>query len=489
MPASISSKTSVSPPATAASARATRESSPPEAVSDTGPKGQTRVRADEKDGLVHPGGARLALTQLDEELSVSHPELAELLGDRLGEPLDVRTSHRPELLGESADTGLRCRNSVRSSRDRVLSCSRLLELTSGVGRSLEELAERRRRETALQLGDPSEAALDLFEGAWFRLQRREEAVQVASDLTETNGDVAKLGSCFSELRRDALERRQRALRARRERGRAVPFVGRDRLGSGHGDLLQLRRMTKSLALHLERVLVPRLESFGVLDERLELGEPRRDSVGVTREFLIAATCSRQVLPRGRRIAPPLGLLDTAERVEHVELEGRPGKAALLELARHREQPLGGRGDVFARDRATPGIRARPPVTEDPPREHEPGLAFGSQLGERGHVLLVEERVRDVELCLHVGLGAVGAHGGRVGARAEQQADRLREDRLTRPGLAGDRVEPRTEREIRLADQHEVLDPEPTKQGAPLYTPHRKAPHNGAFPRVDVYSSS
>ena len=78
-------------------------------------------------------------------------------------------------------------------------------------------------------------------------------------------------------------------------------------------------------------------------------------------------------------------------------------------------------------------------------------------------LLVEERVRDVELRLHVGLGAVGADGRRVGARAEQQADRLREDRLPRSGLARDRVQPRSESEIRLADQHEVLDAKPTKQ--------------------------
>ncbi len=40
MPASISSKTSVSPPATAASARAMRESSPPEAVSAIGANGR-----------------------------------------------------------------------------------------------------------------------------------------------------------------------------------------------------------------------------------------------------------------------------------------------------------------------------------------------------------------------------------------------------------------------------------------------------------------
>src|ERR671928_41799 len=42
MPASISSKTSVSPPPTAAIASATRDSSPPDAVSATGANGRPR---------------------------------------------------------------------------------------------------------------------------------------------------------------------------------------------------------------------------------------------------------------------------------------------------------------------------------------------------------------------------------------------------------------------------------------------------------------
>ena len=41
--------------------------------------------------------------------------------------------------------------------------------------------------------------------------------------------------------------------------------------------------------------------------------------------------------------------------------------------------------------------------------------------------------------------------------AEQQADRLREDRLARAGLAGDRVQPGRELELGLADEDEVLD--------------------------------
>ena len=64
----------------------------------------------------------------------------------------------------------------------------------------------------------------------------------------------------------------RSARAASEVG-ALAFVGRDRLGGSHGGLLELGRVTKPLALHLERVLVTGLESLCVLDERLQLGEP------------------------------------------------------------------------------------------------------------------------------------------------------------------------------------------------------------------------
>ena len=65
MPASISSKTSVSPPATAAIASAIRDSSPPDAVSATGANGRPGVRADEEGDVVGAGRAGLvALAQL-----------------------------------------------------------------------------------------------------------------------------------------------------------------------------------------------------------------------------------------------------------------------------------------------------------------------------------------------------------------------------------------------------------------------------------------
>ena len=176
----------------------------------------------------------------------------------------------------------------------------------------------------------------------------------------------------------------------------------------------------------------------------------------------AAISSRQASRASRRRS---SLLRAAERVEHVELERRAREPALLELARHRDEPLGRCGDVLAGDRASPRVRARAPVAEDAPRDHEPGLAFGPQLRERGELLVVEEAVRDVELRLDVRLRPLGADRRGIRPCSEEEPDRLREDRLPRARLPRDRVEPGRERELRLADEDEVLDPEPTKQSS------------------------
>ena len=170
----------------------------------------------------------------------------------------------------------------------------------------------------------------------------------------------------------------------------------------------------------------------------------------------------------RGASPELRL--AGEPVEQVELVGGPGEAALLELPRHRHEPLGRGGHVLARSAAAPGIGARAAVREDAPCEHEPLLVLGPQLGKRARLLVVEEARRRVELGLDVRLVAVRPDERRVAARAEQQADRLGQDRLPGAGFAGDRVQPGPERELGLADQDEVLDAEPAKHAWMLRRP-------------------
>ena len=187
----------------------------------------------------------------------------------------------------------------------------------------------------------------------------------------------------------------------------------------------------------------------------------------------AAAASRGQLvvppPRGAELAPgapQLGaareLLLAREGVEQVELVRGPREAALLELARHRDQPLGRGRHVLARGAAAPRVGARAAVGEDAAGEHEPFLVLGPQLGERARLLVVEEARRRLELGLDVGLVAVGPDEARRRRGAEQEADRLRQDRLAGARLAGDRVQPRRERELGLADQDEILDAEPAE---------------------------
>ena len=171
----------------------------------------------------------------------------------------------------------------------------------------------------------------------------------------------------------------------------------------------------------------------------------------------------ELAPCDARLSASPELLLAAVRVEHVELVRGPGEPALLELARHRDQPLGCGREVLAGDRTPPRVGARTPVGEHATCENEAGLVLGRELGESRELLVLEEPLRYVELGLDVCLAGGGADRAGVALRAEQEPDRLREDRLARAGLAGDRRQPGGRRELSLPDEDEVLDPEATKQ--------------------------
>ena len=66
---------------------------------------------------------------------------------------------------------------------------------------------------------------------------------------------------------------------------------------------------------------------------------------------------------------------------------------------------------------------------------------------------------NVELRLHVRLARSRADRGGLALDAQQEADRLGEDRLARARLAAEHVEPGGQLELGLANEDEVLDPE------------------------------
>ena len=355
------------------------------------------------------------------------------LGDRSGRGLDG-VSRRPGL----AQLAIRC----RGQREKLL-----------VGP---------RSEASLEVGELLEASFDRLEGAGLRVERGEEAVEIRSCLTQPDRELAQLLGAGAELGCDALERGERPLGQRRQRGSAFAFVGRDRRNRCGRRLGELLDMPEPLALGEQARLLVGSHPLGRLDERLQLCKPECDCIRVTGEIVIAPTCCDERGPCDARIAAPDELLLPAERVEDVELEGLTRKPTLLELTRHGDQPLRRRRDVLARDGSAPRVCAGAPVAEDAARDHETGLALRSELRERRHVVLLEEPVRYVEFRFDVRLGSGRTDRRGISARTQEEPDGLGEDRLPRARLSGHGIQTGTEPELGLADEDEVLDPQATK---------------------------
>jgi hypothetical protein len=216
-------------------------------------------------------------------------------------------------------------------------------------------------------------------------------------------------------------------------------------------------VTQALPLGQEPLLVARLDALGSRDEVLELRQALRHPGGRARELLPPAPCGDQVAPGALKIRPAPQLLLADEGVEDVELVRRTGEAALLELSGHGQQALDQRRQVLPRHGAPPRVCARAPVREDPARGDETLLPGRPQLGEGGVLGVVEDAVGQVELGLDVGLFRARSEIAGVAGRAQEETDRLGEDRLPRPGLARDRVQTRRKGEVGLADEDEALD--------------------------------
>ena len=213
-------------------------------------------------------------------------------------------------------------------------------------------------------------------------------------------------------------------------------------------------MPQALPLGAQLVLLARAEALGVGRERAELLEARLGGRRVPRELVVRTPCRRELPPGAARGARSVGRPGVG--VQRRELVRGPCEPALLELAAHGEQRLDRRRDVLARGAPAPGVGARAPVGEDPPREDERLLALRAELGELAEGLVV----REVELGLDVRLVGGRSDHRRLPTGAEQEPDRVREDRLPGARLARDRVQPGIELELGLPDQDEVLDAQP-----------------------------
>src|SRR5205085_10918091 len=100
----------------------------------------------------------------------------------------------------------------------------------------------------------------------------------------------------------------------------------------------------------------------------QLGEARFFGGCAGLQLLVAPARDEELVPRGARGLPALSVFLADERVEHVELVRGPAQASLLELAGHRDQPVGCARDVLARGASPPRVRACSTVGEDAPGE-------------------------------------------------------------------------------------------------------------------------
>ena len=317
--------------------------------------------------------------------------------------------------------------SRRRLRGRECCCRRLggveparegLELLAGCGGTLEQVVVVGRAEPAAGVGDPLEIAFDLLDAIRLRLERSEEAAQVGAELAQPQLDVTKLLARAGQLRREPFERRERTLGGRGECSSAVSVVGRQRLGRPLCSLGELGEVTKPLSLGAERLLPSGLEALRRLGERGQLSQTLFLRRGPTRQLLVAFPGDAELAPRKPRLAATPQLLVTAVGVEHVELVRRPGEPPLLELAGHRDQPLGGGREVLARDGPAPRVGARAPVREHPPRDHQAWLVLRRELGESGELFVLEESFRQVELGFDVGFAGGGPDRPGITLRAE-----------------------------------------------------------------------
>ena len=380
MPASISSKTSVSPPATTASASATRESSPPDAVSATGPKGMPGIGPDQEDGLVParsvlaraPAARRGTRPRPCPPLRFSATAAANgsyclgLAG--AAPPLARRSAPRPRRARPLQRRAGRGHRRARRARRRALLAP------------LEQLLERLGGEAAAELGDQVEPGLDLLDSRRVGVERGDERCRslptslrrTASSRSSAVG-ASSSGASRSAARAPALLRLPAMLRRRRRRVRPRRSPGpRPRRARPRGACGRARREASPPRL---------LEPVGALDE-----------VAQRLDASAAAPASRAISslptrPRRAPARPPVpraaaALLGADEGVQDVELVRGPCKPALLELARHRDQPLGRSGEILARDRPSPRVGPRAAVGEDAPSEDEARLVLRPQLRER-----------------------------------------------------------------------------------------------------------
>ena len=289
-----------------------------------------------------------------------------------------------------------------------------------------------------------------------RLELLQVAAQLDARLPQARDRLLQIG----ERRREARVELDRALelvrRVARQRQGARSLLGVHALGSIRRGRDEPVEVTQAVALDAQRRLLARLQ-------RRARPRPRRAPAtpparARARRAARASASQRAVRPRPvrRSSRPSRARRSPASAAPSSRSSCTPGRASrrdsCCETISRRPPPSS--LEIGTRARAPEDERTRAAVRTHAPGEQQLVLVVGHEAGDAvGH-----ELGRHLGECrLDVGLAAGGPDERGVGLAAEQQRDRLGDDRLAGARLARQHVQARRELERRLADQDEVRD--------------------------------
>ncbi len=141
------------------------------------------------------------------------------------------------------------------------------------------------------------------------------------------------------------------------------------------------------------------------------------------------------------------------------MAARTEQAAIVMLAVHLDQHRAELAQQAERDRLIVDEGAAAAIGADDAADDKrlARLALQAILREQGARRMI---LRKLEADIDHRLRLPVAHQPAVGAGAEREAERVEQDRLARPRLAGEHAEARAEFEIQALDQHDVANGEP-----------------------------
>ena len=453
------------------SASITRDSSPPEATSRSGPGGHAGVRADQElDGVATARAERRqrplagARPLLDHHLEgrLGHRQLRQLRAHRLRERAAALSTSRAQARRKLVERGrVALQLSLQPGR-RLAGVREPVALGAAALGVLEHRFDRP-AVLALQPRELLEALLDDREAPRVRLERGQVGAQLAERCPAARTRPPPRGMRASRAPRRC--RRHRA--ARRPRPPAAP--------SRRASPSRRDRSPRTPRRRRDGASPPRPGGRARAPARAPRPRPAPTS------SISAISNSRKSRSRSR--APSLALVSVSSRsTARASARRRSNSERTLEvLARRRTRP-GSR--AAPRRPSACGARAgrrRPPAGRRPraaparTRSGPEGMSASARRGPRGGRAPAPARragcarparpapgpprapAGGSKHALDICLVGAGAHDAPPRLPAEQQVERLGEHRLARAGLAGDRVQATVESQLGALDQQQVPD--------------------------------